>query len=127
MPRQPRRSTQTIDGSITVGAASNYLRELGKPRLDPAELDRFISYVAATTEKDERQCAVDHLLRVADLTPAQVMLIGASEPVRTTVGLQLSIRRYATSKQFEAAQQAAANAPAWKDALVLLGAVLPPC
>jgi hypothetical protein len=110
-----------------VGAASNYLRELGKPHLEPAELDRFIAYVAASSDKDERQGAVDHLLRVIDLTPAQVILIAASDPVRREVGLQLSVRRYATSKQFEAAQQSAANAPAWKDALLFLGAALPPC
>jgi len=109
-----------------MGAASDYLRDLGKPRLDPTELDRFISYVAAESDKDERQGDVDHLLRVVDLTPDQVMLIAASDPVRRAVGLQLSVKRYATSKQFEAAQQSAANEPTWKKALLLLGAVFPP-
>ena len=110
-----------------MGAASNYLRELGKPRLDSTELDRFISYVSAESEKDERQRAVDHLLRVVDLTPEQVIHIAGSAPVRVAVGLQLSVGRYARSKQFEAAQQSAANEPAWKKVLLSLGAVLPPC
>jgi hypothetical protein len=110
-----------------MSAASTYLRELGKPRLDSTELDRFISYVAAEPEKDEMQGAIDHLLRVVDLTPDQVVLIAASDPVRKAVGLQLSIKRYARSKQFEAAQQAAANEPTWKKALLILGASLPPC
>jgi len=110
-----------------MGAASNYLRELGKPRLDSMELDRFISYVAAESEKDERQVAVDHLLRVVDLTPGQVIHIAASAPVREAVGLQLSVSRYARSKQFEAAQQSAANEATWKKALLTLGVVLPPC
>jgi hypothetical protein len=110
-----------------MGAASNYLRELGKPRLDSTELDRFISYVAAESEKDERLGAVDHLLRVADLTPEQVIHIAESAPVRGAVGLQLSVSRYARSKQFEAAQQSAANEPAWKQALLSLGLILPPC
>ena len=110
-----------------MGAASNYLRELGRPRLDSTELDRFMSYVAAESEKDERQAAVDHLLRVADLTPDQVVLLGASDPVRGAAGLQLSIRRYAMSKQFEAAQQSAMNESEWKKALESLGWMIPPC
>ena len=118
---------QPLGGSISMGAASNYLRELGKPRLDSAELDRFISYVAAESEKDERQSAIDHLLRVMDLTPDQVVLVAASDPVRSAVGLQLSVRRYATSKQFEAAKQSAENEPTWKKALWILGGGLPPC
>jgi len=109
-----------------MNAASNYLHELGKPHLDSTELERFISYVAAESEKDERQRAVDHLLRVVDLTPEQVVLIGASDPVRKEVGLQLSMKRYAMSKQFEAAQHAAANEPTWKKALLFLGMALPP-
>jgi hypothetical protein len=110
-----------------VGAASNYLRELGKPRLDSTELDRFIAHVVAAPENDERQGAVDHLLRVVDLTPAQVVHIAASAPVRGTVGLQLSVSRYARSKQFEAAQQSAANESAWKKAILSIGVLLPPC
>ena len=110
-----------------MGPASNYLRELGKPRLDSAELDRFIAYVAAEAEKDERQGAIDHLLRVVDLAPDQVVHIAASAAVRGAVGLQLSVSRYARSKQFEAAQQSAANERAWKKALLTLGAILPPC
>src|SRR3954470_14013416 len=110
-----------------MGAASTYLCELGKPSLDSTELDRFISYVAAEPGKDEVQRAIDHLLRVADLTPDQVVLIASSDPVRKAVGTQLSITRYARSKQFEAAQQAAANEPTWKKALLILGASLPPC
>ena len=110
-----------------MSAASNYLRELGKPRLDSAELDRFIAYVAAEAEKDERQGAIDHLLRVVDLTPDQVIHVAASTPVRGSVGLQLSVSRYARSKQFEAAQQSAANEPAWKKAILTLGVLLPPC
>jgi len=110
-----------------MGAASNYLSELGKPVLDSTELDRLMSYVAAESEKDERQRALDHLLRVANLTAEQLILIAASGPVREAVGLQLSVRRYAMSKQYEAAQQSAANEPAWKKALLFLGAVLPPC
>ena len=110
-----------------MGAASKYLRELGKPRLDATELERFMSHVAAESEKDERQGDLDHLLRVVELTPAQVVSIAASDPVRKSVGLQLSVKRYATSKQFQAAQQSAENEPAWKNALLFLGAALPPC
>ena len=110
-----------------MSVASNYLRELSKSRLDSTELDLFISYVAAETEKDERQGAIDHLLRVVDLTPDQVIHIATSTLVRGAVGLQLSVSRYARSKQFEAAQQSAANEPAWKKAVLSLGAILPPC
>jgi hypothetical protein len=110
-----------------MGAASNYLRELGKPRLDSTELDRFISYVAAESEKSERQGALDHLLQVVDLTPDQVMQIAASDLVRGAVGLQLSVGRYARSKQFAAEQQSAANETEWKKAILSLGLILPPC
>ena len=109
-----------------MGAASNYLRELGKPTLDSPELDRFISYVTAEAEKDERQGSIDHLLRVVDLTPDQVVHIAASDPVRGAVGLQLSVSRYARSKQFEAAKQSAANESAWTMALWSLAVLLPP-
>ena len=110
-----------------MNAASNYLRELGKPNLDPSELDRFISQVAGEAEADVRQSAVDHLLRVVDLTPEQVMQIAASDPVRKGIGLQLSVRRYASAKQFEAAQRSAANETAWKQVLLFIGAAIPPC
>jgi len=110
-----------------MGAASAYLRELGKPRLDSTELDRFLSCIAAESEKDERQAALDHLLRIVDLTPDQVIHIAASAPVRGAVGLQLAISRYARSKEFEAAQQSAPNEATWKKVLLSLGAILPPC
>jgi hypothetical protein len=110
-----------------MNAASDYLRELGKQRLDSTELDRFLSYVAAEPEKDARQRAVDHLLRLVDLTPDQVMHVAASDPVRKGVGLQLSVRRYVTSRQFEEAQRSAENEAAWKKALMLLGTAIPPC
>ena len=103
-----------------MGTASNYLRDLGKSRLDSAELDRFLTHVAAESEKVDRQLAVDHLLRVADLTPDQVLLLSASGPVRGAVGLQHSVKRYATAKQYEAAQQAAANESEWKKLVLIL-------
>lgn len=110
-----------------MAAVSNYLRELGKPHLDPEELDRFLSYVAAEPEKDARQGAVDHLMRVVELTPDQVVHIAASDPVRREVGLQHSVRRYATSKQLEAARQSGANESVWKNVLLILGTGFPPC
>jgi hypothetical protein len=93
--------------------------------MDSSELARFIAHIASDSNKEERQAAIDHLLRVVDLTPDQVQILAASGPVHRVVGLQLSIRRYATSKQFEAARQAAANETAWQRTLDFLAAVIP--
>lgn len=108
-----------------MSAASDFLRKLGKPQLDADEMRHFIACLSADTEKESRQSAVDCLLRVSDLSPDQVVLLGACEPVARSVGLQLSVRRYATSKQFEAARESSANEPAWQRAVMILAASIP--
>jgi hypothetical protein len=108
---------------MTVGAASKYLRGLGKVRLDSGELERFMEHVAGELEKDEQQRALDYLLAVADSGPEQVMYVGKSDPVLRSLGLQLSVRRYAISKEFDAAQREAANESDWKKILLSLGSL----
>ena len=104
-----------------MGAASDYLRGLGKEHLDSDELSHFVSQLLSERGKDERQAALDHLLRVVHLTPEQVLHLAASEPFVAAVGLQHSILLYARSKQYEAARQSARDEPAWLWALTVLG------
>jgi hypothetical protein len=99
---------------------------LGKAHLDSGEVAHFASQLALEVGKDDRQATIDHLLRVVDLTPDQLLLIARSESVANVVGLQHSIVRYARSKQFEAARQSAVEEPAWKYALTLLALAFPP-
>ena len=109
-----------------MSAATDYIRDLSKSRLVSTELECFLAHVAAETEKDERQRAIDYLLRVVDLTPDQVKLLYASGPVRSSGGLQLSVKRYATTKQFEAAQISTSKESEWKILLYGLGSIFPP-
>jgi hypothetical protein len=97
-----------------MGAASEYLRALAKAHLEPDELSRFVACVADEPEKNERQAAVDHLLRVVDLTPNQVVALASTEIVRRELGLQLSVRRYAASKQYEAGRLPEGKESMWK-------------
>ena len=108
-----------------MGAASDYLRQIGKPRLSSVELNCFIEHVAGETTKADRQASIDHLLRVVDLEPDQLVALAASSPVRQETGLQHSIQRYARSKEFEASQRAAENEPAWKTALNIIFSISP--
>jgi hypothetical protein len=103
-----------------VGAASDYLRSLGKTHLDSGELAHFVQQLSAEPDKEGRQAAIDHLLRIAQLTAEQVLAIASCEPVRNAVGLQHSIVRYARARQFEAARESATEVPAWQFALAVL-------
>jgi hypothetical protein len=78
-----------------MAAASRYLSDLGKASLDSTELAHFIALMSEARGKDERQAAIDHLLRIVDLTADQVATLAVSEPVVNAAGLQLSVRRYA--------------------------------
>jgi sugar phosphate isomerase/epimerase len=108
-----------------VSATTEYLQQLGKSQLAISELTIFIGHLNVEPDKSQRQAAFDHLLRVVELTPEQVLQLAESELVREAIGLQLSLRRYATSKDFEAARQAAANEPTWRKVLETLFAGLP--
>ncbi len=59
------------------------------------------------------------------LTVEQAALLAASPAVAASVGLQLSLKRYVRSQEYKSARQAAAEVPAWKILLALLGSMFP--
>jgi hypothetical protein len=101
-----------------VSAASSYVRDLEKSRLDSDEVARFIALLTAEDGKDERQYAVDYLLRVTQLTREQVVSLFTSAPVANAVGLQHSILRYARTKQVES-DRVAEDDPIWVSILMM--------
>ena len=114
----------------TLNVAADFLRTLGSESLSPSQLDTFVSLLASAPEAAARQESLAHLLRVASLSPDQVMSLAKSSPVQSDLALQLSLKRYVRAKQFassHAAEQSRLASP-WAMALEFLSAVtgLPP-
>jgi len=85
---------------------STFLRTLSTESISESELATFVTLLAAVPEALERHDAFQHLLRVAALSPDQVVVLAKSSPVREDVGLQLLLKRYIRSQQFAASHAA---------------------
>jgi hypothetical protein len=113
-----------------VNVASDFLRTLGSEGWSSHQLDTFISLLASLPEAAARHESFAYLLRIAPLSPEQVVFLAKSSPVQSDLALQLSLKRYVRAKEFassHAAEQSRLASP-WAIPLEVLRAVtgLPP-
>jgi hypothetical protein len=85
--------------------AWEYLQSLDKAHLSAAEIEEFLAHLARQ-EPESREEALAYLLRTVQLTPQQVVTLSETSPVRTTVGLQLLLKRYARAQQYASSNAA---------------------
>lgn len=106
-------------------AASHYPAQLPFGQVEEEELRKFVRLLDAESDKDNRQSAFDQLLRMTTLTLEQAALLARSRAVAGSVGLQLSLKRYVRSQEYESARQATKEVPGWQILLTLLGSMFP--
>lgn len=108
-------------------SASEYLRSLARPSLDDEQLEAFLERLAKEPGREAVQAAFDHLLRVADLTPAQAHTLTKEEIVQRSVGLRRSLILYVRTQEYRAAELAAAEESDWRYLSGVLAALsMPP-
>jgi hypothetical protein len=99
--------------------ASSYINSLGKSA-SSAEVARFIELLGTEPSKATQQSALDHLLQAVSVTPDQALALARCEVVKGSVGLQLSLKRYARAQEFATASTSHANRPGWHDVMEFL-------
>jgi hypothetical protein len=105
--------------------ACEYLQSLGKTDLSSAELDNFVAELERQ-DGGSREEALAYLLRIVQLTPEQVIELSQAQPVRSTVGLQLLLKRYTRARQYAASNTAEAKrlASGWAKAAEFVKALI---
>jgi hypothetical protein len=93
---------------------------LGATTISDLELEHFMRLLSAEPSKASQQSAFDHLLQKIVVTPEQALTLAKCEPTKRSVGLQHSLKRYARSREFAAANAAHAYRSKWNDVTDLL-------
>jgi len=105
--------------------ACEYLQALDKSHLTITQLGKFVAELERQ-DTGSREEALAYLLRMVELTPEQVIELSQAQPVRTTVGLQLLLKRYTRARQYEMSNTAEAKrlASGWAKAAEFVKALI---
>jgi len=96
----------------------------GQPIADDA-FEALLERIAAEPDAAERHGAVEHVLRVVLLTPAQVVVLAKSMVVRDSIGLQLVVKRFVREREYEAGRKAYAERSEWEKVAEVILAFTP--
>ena len=87
--------------------------------------DALLARIGAEPGAAERQAAVEHVLRVVLISPAQVVVLAKSATVRDSIGLQLVVKRFVREREYEAERKRYAERSEWKKVAEVILAFTP--
>ena len=102
---------------------SSFLSSLNKTEMSDDELNVYVNLLANVKSKNEQINAVEHLLRVIELTPNQIIGLLENEPVKNSIALKYPIKKYVSIRHYKEAEQKSENESLWMTALLHMGSI----
>ena len=97
--------------------------KLNKSELSDSELEEFINFVSEETDKVNRKESLEHLPRVIELTPDQIIKLLKNNLIKNSIDSQSPIKKYVSIRHYRAAEIKSENESAWMPALLLLATI----
>ena len=74
-------------------------------------------------ERDEQISSVEHLLRVIELKPNQIVNLLENEPVKSSIALQYPIKKYVSIRHYKEAEKKSENESPWVTVMLLMASM----
>lgn len=102
---------------------SSFLSSLNKTEMSDDELNVYINLLSNVNAKNEQINAVEHLLKMIELTQNQIVGLLENEPVKNSIALKYPIKKYVSIRHYKETEQKSENESPWMTALLIMGSI----